>query len=149
MVTHRVRVEKLADIDKELDDVAQTSLPGRVISMTHGKICYLEIPTIDIERSVPFTPASLAGKHGSAATERPPSTSRRQRERAWVTGRSTSPSPGLMLYIMVDSVTQTEQAIVAHGGRIVQPLCPGQPELIARFADPDGNVLGIYQEPSK
>jgi hypothetical protein len=23
------------------------------------------------------------------------------------------------------------------------------PELTARFADPDGNVLGLYQEPSR
>jgi len=46
-------------------------------------------------------------------------------------------------------VTATEKAIAAQGGRVVQPLCPDQPELIARFADPDGNVLGIYQEPNK
>lgn len=30
---------------------------------------------------------------------------------------------------------------------IVQPMRPGAPEMAALFADPDGNVLGLYQEP--
>jgi predicted enzyme related to lactoylglutathione lyase len=66
---------------------------------------------------------------------------------AWVTGRSSSPIPGLLLYVMVDSVTQAVEAVVAQGGRIVQPIGVDAPELTARFADPDGNVLGLYQEP--
>ena len=36
-----------------------------------------------------------------------------------------------------------------HGGRIVQPIGADAPELTARFADPDGNVLGLYQEPNQ
>ena len=68
---------------------------------------------------------------------------------AWVTGRPTSPTPGLLLYIMVDSVAATVEAVIAHGGRIVQPLGVDAPEITARFADPDGNVLGLYQEPNK
>jgi predicted enzyme related to lactoylglutathione lyase len=50
---------------------------------------------------------------------------------------------------MVDSVSATVEAIVAHGGRIVQPIGVDAPELTARFADPDGNVLGLYQEPGQ
>ena len=41
------------------------------------------------------------------------------------------------------------EAVVAHGGRVVQPLGVDAPELTARFADPDGNVLGLYQEPNQ
>lgn len=67
---------------------------------------------------------------------------------AWVTGRPSSPVPGLLLYIMVDSVAQTVEAVLAHGGRIVQPMGVDAPEITARFADPDGNVLGLYQEPN-
>jgi hypothetical protein len=66
---------------------------------------------------------------------------------AWVTGRPPSPNPGLLLYIMADSVAAASEAVVAHGGRIVQPLGVHPHELIALFADPDGNVLGLYQEP--
>jgi predicted enzyme related to lactoylglutathione lyase len=53
-----------------------------------------------------------------------------------------------MLYIMVDSVAQTVDAIVANGCEIVQPIGGDAPEITARFRDPGGNVLGIYQEPA-
>ena len=48
---------------------------------------------------------------------------------------------------MVDSVAKTSDAITKNGGRIVQPLGADSPEKTARFADPDGNVLGLYEEP--
>lgn len=34
---------------------------------------------------------------------------------AWVTGRPSSPVPGLLLYVMVDSVATTLEAVVAPG----------------------------------
>ena len=66
---------------------------------------------------------------------------------AWVTGRAASPEPGLLLYIMVDDAAATVDAVVAHGGEIVQPLGMDAPEVTARFRDPGGNIVGIYQEP--
>jgi hypothetical protein len=33
------------------------------------------------------------------------------------------------------------------GGEIVQPLGADGAELTARFRDPGGNVLGLYEEP--
>ena len=56
-------------------------------------------------------------------------------------------SPGLLIYIMRDSVAETIQTIVANGGEIVQPIGADAPEITARFRDPAGNVLGLYQEP--
>jgi len=32
---------------------------------------------------------------------------------------------------------------------IVQPLGADAPEITARFSDPAGNVLGLYQEPNR
>jgi predicted enzyme related to lactoylglutathione lyase len=115
----------------------------------NGKICYLEIPTTDIARSVAFYQAVFGWstrKRGDGATAFDDGV---EVSGSWVTGRPTSPSPGLLLYIMVDSVSATADAVVAQGGRIVQPLGADAPELTARFADPDGNVLGLYQEPSQ
>ena len=34
------------------------------------------------------------------------------------------------------------------GGEIVQPVGADAPEVTARFRDPAGNVLGLYQAPS-
>jgi predicted enzyme related to lactoylglutathione lyase len=51
-----------------------------------------------------------------------------------------------MLYIMVDSVARTLEAIVANGGEIVQRSGPNATEITARFRDPTGNVIGLYQQ---
>jgi predicted enzyme related to lactoylglutathione lyase len=114
----------------------------------NGKICYLEIPTDDVDRSVRFYQAVFGWpvrKRGDGATAFDDGVG--EVSGAWVTGRPASPTPGLLLYVMVDSVAATAEAVVAHGGHIVQPLGADAPELTARFADPDGNVLGLYQEP--
>jgi predicted enzyme related to lactoylglutathione lyase len=50
---------------------------------------------------------------------------------------------------MVDSVADACAAIEANGGAIVQPIGGDAPEITARFRDPGGNVLGLYQEPAQ
>lgn len=54
----------------------------------------------------------------------------------------------LLIYIMVDSVAETIDAIIAHGCEIAQPIGADAPEVTARFCDPGGNLIGLYQEPS-
>jgi hypothetical protein len=49
---------------------------------------------------------------------------------------------------MVDDAKATVDAIIAHGGEIVQPIGHDAPEITARFRDPAGNVIGIYQQPA-
>ena len=66
---------------------------------------------------------------------------------AFVGGRPPARTPGLMVYIMVDSVAKTMDLVTANGGEIVQPIGGDAPEITARFADPGGNVIGLYQEP--
>jgi predicted enzyme related to lactoylglutathione lyase len=65
----------------------------------------------------------------------------------WVVGRPPSTAPGLLVYIMVNSVASTLEAVAAHGGEVAQPIGGDAPEVTARFRDPAGNVLGLYQEP--
>jgi predicted enzyme related to lactoylglutathione lyase len=115
----------------------------------NGKICYLEIPTTDMARSVAFYQSVFGWRirrRGDGATAFDDATG--EVSGSWVTDRPPSANPGLLLYIMVDSVQATSDAIAAHGGRMVQPLGFHPKELIATFADPDGNVLGLYQEPA-
>jgi len=114
----------------------------------NGKICYLEIPTTNIPRSVEFYKKIFGWKtrkRGDGATAFDDGVG--EVSGAWVTGRPSSPNPGLLLYVMVDSVAKTADAVTKNGGRIVQPLGVDAPEKTARFADPDGNVLGLYEEP--
>lgn len=48
---------------------------------------------------------------------------------------------------MVDNVAATVKTIIVHGGQVVQPIGADAPEVTARFRDPSGNVIGLYQEP--
>jgi len=64
----------------------------------------------------------------------------------WVTGRPPA-TPGLLIYIMVDNAEAMVNAIVANGCEIVQPIGVDAPEITARFRDPGGNIMGLYQEP--
>jgi predicted enzyme related to lactoylglutathione lyase len=66
-----------------------------------------------------------------------------------VVGRKASSEPGLLFYIMVDSVAATIDAVIAYGGALVQPIGADAPEVTARFSDPAGNVIGLYQEPGR
>jgi predicted enzyme related to lactoylglutathione lyase len=54
----------------------------------------------------------------------------------------------MLLYIMVDSVAETIEAILANGGELVQPIGADAPEITARFRDPAGNIIGLYQQPT-
>ncbi|MEA2672282.1 MAG: uncharacterized protein QOG45_2502 [Chloroflexota bacterium] len=117
-------------------------------SLANGKICYVEIPAVDVPRSVAFYEAVFGWRtrrrgDGRIAFD----DSVGEVSGAWVTGRPPTEQPGLLLYIWVDSVAATVDAVVAQGGEIVQPVGADAPEVTARFRDPAGNVLGLYQEP--
>ena len=113
----------------------------------NGKICYLEIPTADIARSIKFYQTVFGWatrRRGDGATAFDDGV---EVSGTWVTGRPQSSKPGLLLYIMVANLEAAVGAITANGGRMVQTGIEG-PEVTAQFADPDGNVLGLYQDPS-
>src|SRR5262245_1932963 len=63
--------------------------------------------------------------------------------------RPAASAAGLLFYIMVDSVEATVKEVVAAGGTIVQPIGSDAPETTARFRDPGGNIIGLYQEPAQ
>ena len=115
----------------------------------NGKICYIEIPATEIARSARFYEAVFGWTirtRGDGATAFDDTTG--QVSGAWVTGRPPALQPGFMIYVMCHSVAVTVEAVVANGGEIVQAIGVDAPEITARFRDPAGNVIGLYQEPS-
>lgn len=117
---------------------------------THGKICYLELPTTDVAQSASFYSNVFGWKmrtrsNGARAFD----DATGQVSGAFIVGRGPSETPGMLVYIMVDSVADACRAVEANGGTIVQPLGVDAPELTARFRDPGGNVIGLYQEPER
>ena len=117
-------------------------------TVTSGKICYVQIPATDIERSSRFYAAVFGWvlrRHGDGRLAFDDTTG--EVSGTWVTGRPPSAEPGLLLYIMVDSVAETIEAVIAQDCEIVQPIGGDAPEITARFRDPGGNVIGLYEEP--
>jgi uncharacterized protein len=115
----------------------------------NGKICYIEMPATDIASSAEFYKSVFCWtirKRGNGSTAFDDTTG--EVSGSWHLGRPPAAKPGLLFYIMVDSVAATIDAVVAHGGEIVQPIGADAPEITARFRDPGGNVIGLYQQPA-
>jgi hypothetical protein len=118
-------------------------------TLTNGKICYIEIPAADIARSADFYRKVFGWnirRRGDGSTAFDDTTG--QVSGTWVLGRSPASQPGLLIYVMVDSVAAAVDIVVANGGEIVQPIGADAPEITARFRDPGGNVIGLYQHPA-
>lgn len=116
-------------------------------TLSNGKICYIEMPATDIARSAEFYKRVFGWnirQRGDGHTAFDDTTG--AVSGSWVRGRPPASAPGLLVYVMVDSVAATLDLIVANGGEIVQPIGADAPEITARFSDPGGNVVGLYQE---
>lgn len=125
--------------------------------LTNGKVYYLEIPAISIRRSADFYSKVFGWQikrreDGSIAFDDPTG----EVSGTWVVGRPASAEPGTLMFITVDNLPATIDAIIAQGGKIVdteagetmQSIGAVTP-LIARFHDPAGNVLGLFQIPDR
>jgi len=115
----------------------------------NGKICYIEIPATDINVSASFYKDvfgwnTRTREDGSLAFDDGVG----QVSGTWILKRKPMTEAGLLIYIMVDSVAAAIEKVLANGGVIVQPIGADHPEITARFTDPAGNVLGLYQPPS-
>ena len=118
-------------------------------TMANGKICYIKFPATDVRRSSEFYKKVFGWNlrtRGDEAIAFDDSVG--EVSGTWVLGRPPSAQPGLLFYVMVDSVAETIKTIIATGGEIVQPIGADAPEITAQFRDPGGNVIGLYQQPS-
>jgi predicted enzyme related to lactoylglutathione lyase len=118
-------------------------------TLATGKICYVEIPATDIARSADFYRNVFGWNirtRGDGNTAFDDSVG--EVSGTWVLGRAPSTQAGILLYIMVDSVAEALNEIVKNGGKVVQPIGADAPEITARFSDPAGNLIGLYQQPA-
>jgi predicted enzyme related to lactoylglutathione lyase len=116
-------------------------------TLGNGKICYLEIPATDIAQSAAFYETVFGWstrRRGDGAVAFDDGVG--QVSGTWITHRAPARELGMLIYIMVVNADETLEKIVANGGTIVQPIGADAPEITARFEDPAGNVVGIYQE---
>jgi predicted enzyme related to lactoylglutathione lyase len=117
-----------------------------VVANAHGKICYVEIPAANVASSAEFYRAVFGWTirmRGDGATAFDDGV---EVSGAFVTGRPPADDPGFRIYVMVADAEATLRKVVDNGGIVVEPVHPNSPEIVARFRDPAGNLLGVYQE---
>lgn len=123
-------------------------------AMTHatptlatGKICYLEIPAADPERSSRFYADAFAwelrrrGDDSIAFDDGVGEVSG-----TWVTGRPPSAQPGIMVHIMVADLDAALAAVGSAGGEVLDRNAASG-ERVGHVRDPYGNVIGVYEQP--
>ena len=116
-------------------------------TLGNGKICYLQIPTRDIQKSADFYRRVFGWsvrQRGDGSTAFDDGVGEVSGE--WVLNRKPT-EPGVLVHIMVDSVAKTLDLVLANGGEVVNPIGVDPGEITAHFRDPMGNVFGLYQEP--
>lgn len=112
----------------------------------HGKICYIIMPSNDPQQSASFYSEvfgwnTRSHDDGTLAFDDTVGAV----SGMWVTDRKAVDNPGAEVHIMVRDAAEIEKVIVAHGGTIVSPSVPGQPDVYGTFRDPSGNLFGYYQ----
>jgi predicted enzyme related to lactoylglutathione lyase len=116
-------------------------------TLSHGKICHLELPATDVDAAASFYERvfdwQIRRHAGGQVTFDDPT---REVSGHWVPGRRPA-QPGMLVYIWVDDITTAIDRVVAEGCQVLQPVGGDPGELTARFRDPAGNVIGLYQEP--
>lgn len=116
----------------------------------NGKICYIELPAIDIHISADFYKEVFGWqirKRGDGNIAFDDAVG--QVSGTWTLNRKPATEVNLLIYIMVDNAEVTIELITKNGGKIVQSIGMDFPEITARFSDPAGNILGLYQEPGE
>ena len=116
-------------------------------SFGNGKICYLELPSRDVRESSSFYHDVFQWKirkrgDGSVAFD----DGVNEVSGTWRTDRKPASEISILVHIMVDDIEETMKKVKAHGGTIVQPVGMEAPEITARFRDPSGNILGLFQQ---
>jgi predicted enzyme related to lactoylglutathione lyase len=111
-----------------------------------ARFCYVEIPAREVEDSARFYEQVFGWTtrergDGALAFDDGASVSG-----TWKTDRAPMETPGIVAYLMVNDAAATLAKIVELGGKVVQPLGSLEEPGAAHFADPVGNVLGVYQE---
>lgn len=116
-------------------------------TFANGKICYIELPSANIAESSSFYKKVFGWEihtrsDGSIAFN----DTVKEVSGTWRLDRKPITDLGILVHIMVDDMQTTIKAVIDNGGIIVQPVGLELPEITARFSDPTGNVLGLFQQ---
>ncbi len=112
-----------------------------------GKICYLELPATDVQRSADFYTTVFGWKCRDRGDGVTGFDSNGDVSGSFDPDRKAVEDPGFILSIMCEDIAATIGRITGYGCEMVKPLGFHPTEKVAHFRDPGGNVLGLYEEP--
>ena len=117
-------------------DPAASRAPG----LTHGQVCYLQLPAADRNRAAAFYQAVF----GWQAEVHHPDFEAPGLIGQWVEDRRPAPDAGPVLWLAVVDMDETLELVTRHGGQILEPPAPDGPtRTLATIADSEGNPLGL------
>lgn len=141
--------QSIADVAPEVWGAREEKLAAALELLPRPRLCYMEVPAADPHRAAEFYEKVFGWNIRHRATPRPSFDDASGVSGAWVKGRKVLSEPGLLPYIWVDSLEATTALVRRAGGEIVEEAHPDQPGSSARialFRDPEGNLMGLYQE---
>ena len=134
--------QTVADVDPKEWGATASNIESELALLPRPRVCYLEIPAIDVHKSAEFYEAVFGWNIRHRDTNRPSfDDATTYVSGAWVTGRRD-----LLPYIWVDDIQQTLQRAIAEGAEIIKPVDKSSDNSIAIIRDPAGNLIGLYQE---
>lgn len=119
------------------DEQHATSIPG----LTHGQLCYLQIPALDVAASARFYERVFGWSVAppESGFEAPGLIGQ------WVTDRAPASAAGPVAWIHVTDVGSTLEVAEQAGATVRDAPTPDGPRLLASFTDPAGNLVGLAQ----
>ena len=110
------------------------------MNLTHGQVCYLELPAADRDRAAAFYAAVFGWETG----EHYPDFTWPGLIGQWVEGRPPARDAGPMIWLAVGDMDETLTLVNAHGGHVIVPPAPDGPDrVLATITDPEGNHMGL------
>jgi predicted enzyme related to lactoylglutathione lyase len=142
--------QSVADVKPEDWGAQVSNIQSKLDLLPRPRVCYLEIPAVDVHRSAAFYEAVFGWNIRHRDSERPSfDDATGNVSGAWVTGRPAAGEPGLLPYIWVDGIDGVLARVRSEGGKVAEPAHHDHPDSsswIATFHDPAGNLIGLYQE---
>jgi uncharacterized protein len=112
-----------------------------------GGLSYMHLPATDVRRAARFYGSVFGWTIWNPDSDRPGfEDGTGHVGGAWMRNQAISTTPGLLPYIYVIDIREAVSAITRDGGEIVTPPYREGTLWVATFRDPEGNVMGVWQQ---
>ncbi len=140
--------ESVADVEPGTWGAQVVEIKNRLELLPRPRLCYLEIPAIDVQQSATFYENVFGWNIRNRDGGRPSFDDESGVSGAFTTSLAVAREPGLLPSIWVDSIDDTVARVAANRCEVAEGPHLDSPggAWIARFRDPAGNVIGLYQE---